>query len=75
MQELSLPWLSKPSLILSYVIAALSGAAATAIELLLDAFLQTSASGSQFLCAIMFAAWFGGCRHIEQKRPSLERNK
>jgi hypothetical protein len=40
MQELSRPWLSKPSLILSYVIAALSGAAATAIELLLDAFMK-----------------------------------
>jgi len=42
------------------MIAVLSAAAALAIGRLLDTYVETSPFVSLFLCAIMFAAWFGG---------------
>jgi C4-dicarboxylate-specific signal transduction histidine kinase len=43
-----------------YGVAALSIAAALANALLLQRYLQTEPFASSLLCAIMFAAWFGG---------------
>jgi C4-dicarboxylate-specific signal transduction histidine kinase len=52
-------WLS-PAAVLAYAVAILSMTMALVAGLVLDTFLQTSAHVSLFLCAIMFAAWFGG---------------
>lgn len=46
--------------LLAYAVAALSVAFAVAVALLLEIYLQTSPYVSSLLCAIMFAAWFGG---------------
>jgi PAS domain S-box-containing protein len=54
-----LSW-TRPSPMLSYGIALLSVATAVIAALLLDTFLQSSPFVSLFLCAIMFAGWFGG---------------
>ena len=53
---------SRPSFaaILAYAVAILSVTLALVTGLLLDQFLQTMPYVSLFLCAIMFAAWFGG---------------
>jgi signal transduction histidine kinase len=45
---------------LSYVLAALGVTAAVIAGRLLETYLQTSPIGSLLLCAIIFAAWFGG---------------
>jgi signal transduction histidine kinase len=51
---------SEPSAVLRYAIAVLSVAIALVAALLVVTFLQTEPFVSLFLCAIMFAAWFGG---------------
>jgi K+-sensing histidine kinase KdpD len=51
---------SEPSTVLRYAIAVLSVAIALVAALLVVTFLQTEPFVSLFLCAIMFAAWFGG---------------
>ena len=56
-----LGWWPKPPGIVSYGIAVLSVTAALIIARWLDVYLVT-APVSLFLCAIMFAAWFGGVR-------------
>jgi PAS domain S-box-containing protein len=53
-------WPSAPGAILRYAVALLAVAAAVAVGLLLDRFLQTAPTVSLFLCAVLFAAWFGG---------------
>jgi PAS domain S-box-containing protein len=60
MSKSSPPWWSKPSAIMRYAMAALSVVAALVAGLLLDRFLETAPFVSLFLCAIMFASWFGG---------------
>jgi hypothetical protein len=52
-------WFNRSSF-LSYVIAALGVAVALIAALLLETYLQSSPIVLLFLCAIMFAAWFGG---------------
>ena len=52
-------WLNR-SQFLSYVVAALGVAVAVIAALLLETYLQSSPIVLLFLCAIMFAAWFGG---------------
>jgi PAS domain S-box-containing protein len=53
-------WWSKPSAISRYAIAALSIALALVVAELTVVFLHTEPVVSLFLCAILFAAWFGG---------------
>jgi PAS domain S-box-containing protein len=53
-------WPSAPGAILRYAVALLAVAAAVVVGLLLDRFLQTAPTVSLFLCAVLFAAWFGG---------------
>src|SRR5262249_34281027 len=53
-------WPSAPGAILRYAVAVLAVAAAVVVGVLLDRFLQTAPTVSLFLCAILFAAWFGG---------------
>jgi signal transduction histidine kinase len=53
-------WWPSPAAVLAYGVAILSVTLALVSGQLLDTFLQTSPSVSLFLCAIMFAAWFGG---------------
>ena len=53
-------WPSAPGAILRYAVALLAVAAAAVVGLLLDRFLQTAPTVSLFLCAVLFAAWFGG---------------
>jgi K+-sensing histidine kinase KdpD len=53
-------WAPSLAAILAYAVAILSVVAAAIGGMLLDTFLQTSPYVSLFLCAIMFAAWFGG---------------
>ncbi len=53
-------WKSRPSANLSYGVAVLSVAAALVFARLMQAYLQTEPFASSFLCAVMFAAWFGG---------------
>ena len=53
---------SKPPAILRYIVAVLSVAASLAAGLLLDTQLNTAPFVSLFVCAIMFATWFGGVR-------------
>jgi signal transduction histidine kinase len=53
-------WKSRPSANLSYGVAVLSVAAALVFATLMQTYLQTEPFVSSFLCAIMFAAWFGG---------------
>jgi PAS domain-containing protein len=53
-------WWPSPAEVLAYAVAILSVTMALVAGLVLDTFLQTSPSVSLFLCAIMFAAWFGG---------------
>ena len=53
-------WWPSLTAILAYAVAILSVTAAAVAGLLLETFLQTSPYVSLFLCAIMFAAWFGG---------------
>ena len=53
-------WWSSPSPNLRYAMAGLSVVAAVVGGLLLDRFLDTAPFVSLFLCAIMFASWFGG---------------
>jgi K+-sensing histidine kinase KdpD len=60
MTTFSLAWRPQSATILAYAVAILSVTAALVVGLLLDGFLHTMASVSLFLCAIMFAAWFGG---------------
>jgi PAS domain S-box-containing protein len=60
MSKPALPWVATSSAIVRYANAVLSVAAATIAGLLLDAFIQAAPFVSLFLCAIMFAAWFGG---------------
>ena len=54
------PWWSNPSAATRYAMAALSIATAIVAGLLLDRFLESAPFVSLFLCAIMFASWFGG---------------
>src|SRR5712692_5130161 len=60
MSQSSPLWWSKASAILSYSVAVLSVAAALVAGVLFNAFMQTDPFVTLFLCAIMFAAWFGG---------------
>src|SRR5260370_35461461 len=60
MTTFSPAWRPQPVTILVYAVAIFSVTAALVVGLLLDGFLHTMASVSLFLCAIMFAAWFGG---------------
>ena len=60
MSRSSPPWWSNPSAAMRYAMAALSIVAAIVAGLLLDRFLETAPFVSLFLCAIMFASWFGG---------------
>ena len=60
MSKSSPPWWSNPSAAMRYAMAALSIVAAIVAGLLLDRFLETAPFVSLFLCAIMFASWFGG---------------
>src|SRR5258708_37033846 len=53
-------WPSAPGAILRYSVALLAVAAAVVVGLLLGRFLQTAPTVSLFLCAVLFAAWFGG---------------
>jgi PAS domain S-box-containing protein len=53
-------WKSRPSANLSYGVAVLSVAAALVFTTLMQTYLHTEPFASSFLCAIMFAAWFGG---------------
>ena len=55
-------WWSNPSAILRYTVSVLSVAAAVVAGLLLDTQLNTAPFVSLFVCAIMFATWFGGVR-------------
>src|SRR5882672_9539708 len=55
-------WWSNPSAILRYTVSVLSVAAALVAGLLLDTQLNTAPFVSLFVCAIMFATWFGGVR-------------
>src|SRR5713226_4628436 len=50
----------KPSSGLSYVIAILGVSAAVVANLRLGTYLQASPTLFLFICAIIFAAWFGG---------------
>jgi PAS domain S-box-containing protein len=50
----------KRFMVLGYAVAALGVAAAVIANLLLGAYLQSSPTLFLFLCAIIFAAWFGG---------------
>jgi PAS domain S-box-containing protein len=54
------PWLSKQSAISRYAVAMLSIAAAAVAAQILTVFLHTEPIASSMICAIMFAAWFGG---------------
>ena len=60
MTTFSPAWRPQSATILVYAVAILSVTAALVAGLLLDGFLHTMAAVSVFLCAIMFAAWFGG---------------
>jgi len=51
---------STPAATLRYAIAILAVAVAVVAGLLVNTFLQSAPFVSLFLCAIMFAAWFGG---------------
>src|SRR5882724_12011326 len=53
---------SKPPAILRYIVAVLAVAAALVAGLLLDTQLNAAPLVSLFVCAIMFATWFGGVR-------------
>jgi C4-dicarboxylate-specific signal transduction histidine kinase len=55
-------WWPSFAAVLAYTVAILSVTTAAVTGMLLETFLQTSPSPyvSLFLCAIMFAAWFGG---------------
>jgi PAS domain-containing protein len=53
-------WPSLRGAIPHYVVAVLAVAAAVAVGLLVDRFLQSAPFVSLFLCAILFAAWLGG---------------
>ena len=55
-------WWSNPSAILRYTVSVLSVAAAVVAGLLLDTQLNSAPFVSLFVCAIMFATWFGGIR-------------
>jgi PAS domain S-box-containing protein len=54
------PWLSKQSAISRYAVAMLSVAVAAVAAQILTVFLHTEPIASSMICAIMFAAWFGG---------------
>ena len=54
-----LPW-SEPSSISRYAIAALSVALAIVLAEILTSLLHAEPIASSMLCAVMFAAWFGG---------------
>src|SRR5882762_7753905 len=60
MRDLTRLNLFKPSPGLSFVIAILGVTAAVIANLLLETYLQASPTLFLFLCAIIFAAWFGG---------------
>src|SRR5882762_4060079 len=60
MRDLTRLNLFKPSPGLSFVIALLGVSAAVIANLLLGIYLQSSPTLFLFLCAIIFAAWFGG---------------
>src|ERR1700722_6522148 len=53
-------WRAGPATALRYGIAVLSVATALVFAVLMQTYLQTEPFASSFLCAIMFAAWFGG---------------
>jgi K+-sensing histidine kinase KdpD len=60
MSKSSPPWWSRQTAIVRYAMAALSVVAALVAGLLLERFLETAPFVSLFLCAIMFASWYGG---------------
>jgi PAS domain S-box-containing protein len=53
-------WKAGPTTAFRYGIAVLSVTAALVFAVLLQTYLHTEPFASSFLCAIMFAAWFGG---------------
>src|SRR5258708_23897434 len=64
-------WWPSPAAVLAYGVAILSVTMALVAGLVLDTFLQTSPYVSLFLCAIMFAAWFGGlCASLLPTAPA-----
>src|SRR2546423_8550340 len=60
MRNLARPSLFKDSPGSSHIVATLGVAAAVIANLLLATYLQASPTLFLFLCAIIFAAWFGG---------------
>lgn len=60
MTTFRLSWVPSPPAVLAYGVAIAAVAGALAITLLLDRYLQSMPTALLLLCAIMFAAWFGG---------------
>jgi PAS domain S-box-containing protein len=60
MPQYHVPWRAGPATAFRYGIAALSVATALVFAVLMQTYLQTEPFASSLLCAIMFAAWFGG---------------
>ena len=54
------PWLSKESAISRYAVAVLSVAVAAVAAQIFTVFLHTEPIASSMICAVIFAAWFGG---------------
>ena len=54
------PWLSKESAISRYAVAVLSVAVAAVAGQIFTVFLHTEPIASSMICAVIFAAWFGG---------------
>lgn len=60
MSRYTVLWKADPATAFKYGIAVLSVAAALVFAVLMQTYLRTEPFASSFLCAIMFAAWFGG---------------
>jgi PAS domain S-box-containing protein len=60
MSQYSARWKAGRATAFKYGIAVFSVTAALAFAVLMQTYLQTEPFASSFLCAIMFAAWFGG---------------
>src|SRR5260370_34514245 len=60
MSTFRLSWVPSPPAVLAYGVAIAAVTGALVITLLLDRYLQSMPTALLLLCAIMFAAWFGG---------------
>jgi C4-dicarboxylate-specific signal transduction histidine kinase len=60
MSAFRLSWVPSPPGVLAYGVAIAAVTGALVIALLLDRYLQSMPTALLLLCAIMFAAWFGG---------------